>query len=254
MFSKESISNQSPQYLLKYGSLVNELHIEKMYAVQYYPVFLVRRALYALNVIFLGDLLEVQFFINAVHCLFCLCFLIFIKPFRAKLVAFMSVANEVCIFVIFSISLLYGLDLGLNFTTEDIIMWIAIGIILAILFANFIALVIQQILHAVRYMLSRRRQPVKPSKASSRPKKINSEPENLKEDATETPAEDTVISTQSDTHSEHDRVIRKVPPPVMMDPMNPELEHRIPKRFGRVVGTLLQKRINVNAAAVEQPV
>ena len=61
--------------------------------------------------------LEVQFFINAVHCLFCLCFLIFIKPFRAKLVAFMSVANEVCIFVIFSISLLYGLDLGLNFTT-----------------------------------------------------------------------------------------------------------------------------------------
>ena len=100
----------------------------------YYPVFIIRRAIYVLNIVLIADYIWESFCINIIFSLLNLFFLIYFRPYLSRLTNFISVLTEIAIGALFALctSFQYNYDDDM----ERKVMWTGISLIYFIFAIN----------------------------------------------------------------------------------------------------------------------
>lgn len=97
----------------------------------YHPLFVLRRLIYALTLVFLSDFPLIQSVIFMIHSILTVLFLLIYMPFIDKLEAFTVTISEIAICITLSLSTGYNFDLSASFH-EFITVGISVGVYVAI--------------------------------------------------------------------------------------------------------------------------
>ena len=139
--SIDSVDNS--QFILTYSSLYDEFYNNKgVIRTLYYPMFLIRRLIYSIVLIFFNQYPEYQAFLNVAFTVVVIGYLGVYRVFKVKLILFSQILGEICIFIVFLTSsfLLYTEDKTNVRTIEDICIYTIICTIGIQLIVNLILL------------------------------------------------------------------------------------------------------------------
>ena len=130
-------NNRSPIFVRRYGSVIGEFDQGRgLKCMLFYPIFTLRRILYAFSQIYLNDSPIIQKSSNLTFGILSFLYLIVTKPYKNKLILVSNCVNEGLICLIFAQILLMHFNTKL--LSEDSLNWIFISLLMACLGFNYI--------------------------------------------------------------------------------------------------------------------
>ena len=102
----------------------------------YYPLFFLRRAFYSVVLYNFSFSPMLQVTLNSAHTLVAIVFIVYVKPFESKVMNYLNLIHEICVFFTFMLTGTYLLDL--SSTLEKIIMYIIMGFVGLSLFLSYV--------------------------------------------------------------------------------------------------------------------
>jgi hypothetical protein len=101
---------QQEPFKIRFGALYTNMRTDVFSGLSYSVYFIFRRSIYALSIIFLGDLPGIQLFIQILMSLAHLGYTACFKPFEDKTDNIIEMANEATVLLVLSILLGYTDD------------------------------------------------------------------------------------------------------------------------------------------------
>lgn len=89
-----------PGFTIRYGSLYANMKQSDLLCYQYISFFLLRRALYALSIEYLGSSPGIQLYLQILLCFIQLCYTLRVRPFEEPLDQAIELANELVILTV----------------------------------------------------------------------------------------------------------------------------------------------------------
>lgn len=89
-----------PTFTIRYGTLYANMKQSNFFSYQYICFFLLRRAIYALSIEYLGSSPGIQIYLQILLCMAQLCYTIQVRPFEEPLDQGIEVANEFVILTV----------------------------------------------------------------------------------------------------------------------------------------------------------
>ena len=130
-------NNQNPNFVRRYGSLITEFDQNRgLKCMIYYPIYTLRRVLFAFSQIYLSDYPVMQKSSNLAFGLLTFLYLIFAKPYKDRLILFSNCVNEGLISLILAQILL--MHFNTNFLSEDQLNMTFISLLMACLGFNYV--------------------------------------------------------------------------------------------------------------------
>ena len=133
---KNEILNNEEVICERYGSIFEELEITEFKTLLYYPLFFLRRAFYSVVLYNFSFSPMLQVTLNSAHTLVAIVFIVYVKPFESKVMNYLNLIHEICVFFTFMLTGTYLLDL--SSTLEKIIMYIIMGFVGLSLFLSYV--------------------------------------------------------------------------------------------------------------------
>lgn len=134
---KEEIVIKSPTFMRKWGSFYSEFKINKgFWSSQYYLLYFTRRFIYLVCQIYLNQVLYLQCALQVFCSAFSLVYLFYYKPFKDLFIYISVVISEICVFIVFMMSLFFLFELPS--ASIEIIENFVIGSVLLSLAGQFI--------------------------------------------------------------------------------------------------------------------
>ena len=94
---------RNSEYIKKYGSLFLEFDCSSLYKITYYVALNSRNIAFTMSQLYLNKYEYAQKTVNLSSSILLLTFLIFVKPFKEKVILFSNIVTEILTFLIFSL-------------------------------------------------------------------------------------------------------------------------------------------------------
>jgi hypothetical protein len=135
-------SSDEGKFKEKYGCLFEEFKNNRgLISCSYYVLFIIRRLMYVAVLVLLEAFPLVQVLLNLAHTTAMAAFIIVFKPYQEKYFNFTNCFAELCIFLNFSLSALFLLDLSSIW--QLVLEWVIVGICYLMILMNFVVTLIR---------------------------------------------------------------------------------------------------------------
>jgi hypothetical protein len=110
-------------------------------ALLYTPLFLFRRLIFSISVVFLDQYALVQIFLLIIQSLLVLCYLLHVRPFSDRSISLLEIFNEICIYLV-AFPVLMFKDITDNTITNYNLGWMIVFCVLVNILVNMIVMVV----------------------------------------------------------------------------------------------------------------